>query len=195
MSFNERIGIFIDLNNVEKSLEEYNEAGLYLDYSDMVNEIAEDRCIVALRVYDGNLIGDNKNRGELHRILEDRGFELILKESHYSKERGEVIQKEVDTALVSDSVRMACMDELDTVVIVSGDLDMRPAVETVRMIGKKAEIASFPSVMSDNLSDSADRTIKLDDLHLLCFAGTCNEVLIRNLAGSMINIGGFADGE
>lgn len=52
-------------------------------------------------------------------------------------------EKEVDTTLVADILRLAAVDGFDILVLVSGDADLAPAVETVRLLGKKVFVAMW----------------------------------------------------
>jgi uncharacterized LabA/DUF88 family protein len=52
-------------------------------------------------------------------------------------------EKEVDTTMVADMLRLAAVDGFDIVVLVSGDADLAPAVENVRALGKKALVATW----------------------------------------------------
>lgn len=53
--------------------------------------------------------------------------------------------KEVDTAMVAQMVHMAATDAFDTLVLMSGDSDFGPAVETVRSLGKQVYVGSWAS--------------------------------------------------
>lgn len=52
-------------------------------------------------------------------------------------------EKEVDTTIVADILRMAAVDAFDVLVLVSGDADLAPAVEGVRSLGKIAFVATW----------------------------------------------------
>lgn len=58
-------------------------------------------------------------------------------ENRYSQE------KEVDTAMVVDMVRLAAVNAFDTMILVSGDADYSSAIETIRQLGKVVFIASW----------------------------------------------------
>jgi uncharacterized LabA/DUF88 family protein len=60
--------------------------------------------------------------------------------TRYSKE------KEVDTTMVADMLRLAAVGAFDALVLVSGDADLTPAVEGVRALGKQAFVASWSGV-------------------------------------------------
>lgn len=55
----------------------------------------------------------------------------------------EVQEKGIDVLLAIGMVRGAMEDEFDTAVLFSADTDLIPAVDTVRAIGKKAEVAAW----------------------------------------------------
>jgi uncharacterized LabA/DUF88 family protein len=52
-------------------------------------------------------------------------------------------EKEVDTTMVADMLRLAAVDAFDIAVLVSGDGDHTPAVEGVRAIGKQVYVATW----------------------------------------------------
>ena len=52
-------------------------------------------------------------------------------------------EKEVDTTIVADLVRLAATDAYATVVVVSGDADHVPGLEAVRAFGKRAYVATW----------------------------------------------------
>lgn len=52
-------------------------------------------------------------------------------------------EKEVDTTMVADILRLAAVDGFDVLVLVSGDADLAPAVDNVRALGKKVYVAAW----------------------------------------------------
>lgn len=52
-------------------------------------------------------------------------------------------EKEVDTAMVADMVRLAAVNAYDTLILVSGDADYASAVEAVRQFGKVVYVVSW----------------------------------------------------
>jgi len=53
------------------------------------------------------------------------------------------IEKEIDTTMVADMLRLAAVDAFDTLVLLSGDQDLTPAVDGVRALGKQAYVATW----------------------------------------------------
>lgn len=54
-------------------------------------------------------------------------------------------EKEVDTTMVADMLRLAAVGAFDTAVLISGDADLVPAVEGVRALGKQVYVGSWGS--------------------------------------------------
>ena len=52
-------------------------------------------------------------------------------------------EKEVDTTMVADMLRLAAVGAFDVMVLLSGDADLTPAVEGVRSLGKQAYVATW----------------------------------------------------
>ncbi|MBI2922263.1 MAG: NYN domain-containing protein [Planctomycetes bacterium] len=54
-------------------------------------------------------------------------------------------EKEVDTTMTADMLRLAAVNAFDMAVLISGDADLVPAVEGVRALGKQVYVASWGS--------------------------------------------------
>lgn len=162
-----RAAVFIDLNNVEESIQEYKEADMFLDYTRLVDVLTDGMELESAKVYD-SVPRNNPDLTALHETLESAGFDLVLKVPAPVENNMErtCCQKEVDTSLVADVVSMAYEDLYDTAVIVSGDRDMRPAAECIERIGKKAVFASCYDVMCSELR-SREGSLFIDDLYVL----------------------------
>lgn len=52
-------------------------------------------------------------------------------------------EKEVDTTMVADMLRLAAVGAFDVLVLVSGDSDHAPAIEGVRAIGRQAYVSTW----------------------------------------------------
>jgi uncharacterized LabA/DUF88 family protein len=53
------------------------------------------------------------------------------------------VEKQVDTTMVADMLRVAAVGSVDIFVLVSGDADLAPAVEGVRALGRQVYVASW----------------------------------------------------
>jgi len=81
----------------------------------------------------------------------------------YPTKFNQEFQKGIDVALVTELLRMAREDVYDTALVVSGDNDYKNAIECVKSMGKRVEVASFRSALGDDLKEVADKLIFLDD--------------------------------
>lgn len=72
-------------------------------------------------------------------------------------------EKEVDTSMVADMVRMAALSAYDIAILLSGDADYIPAIESVSTLGKESWIASWNG---SGLSDRA-RAAAIDHINLV----------------------------
>lgn len=71
-------------------------------------------------------------------------------------------EKEVDTQLVADVVRYAAVNAFDIAIILSGDSDLRPAIDAITQMGKIAYVASFGNRgLSNQLREAAFAYIDL----------------------------------
>lgn len=65
-------------------------------------------------------------------------------------------EKEVDTTMVADMLRLAAVHAFDVAVLVSGDADHAPAVEGIRMLGKQVYVATWAQMgLSSRLRKAA----------------------------------------
>lgn len=73
-------------------------------------------------------------------------------------------QKGVDIALVTELFRMAREGAYDTAIVVSGDDDFASAIDCVKAMGKRVELASFKASLGAEVKSVADKLIILDDI-------------------------------
>lgn len=156
-----RVMFFIDMRNVIKSAQTACPGPFKVDFVDMTRKLAAGRPVVGAYVFDGmNMDGS----GAVHRHLQKEGFRVRLRNSYDTENRS---QKEVDVAMAIEMVLQAERGAFDTAVVVSGDGDFVPAVETMQSFGRIVEVASFNGSRSGNLMRAADRYVNLGMLDIL----------------------------
>jgi len=74
-------------------------------------------------------------------------------------------EKNVDTQLTADLVRMAAKDEFDTAIIVSNDGDFVASVEAAKDFGKRVEIGFFRGSLSNHLDQVSDLKRRIRKSH------------------------------
>jgi len=145
---NQKIGIFIDAENVEMS--GFNYYGGRTDYKKLVGVIGGKREIIRNLYY--------KPR---HKDISDdfRRF--------WTELGGEIKQpeKNADPWLIIDAVTLA--DKLDVIVIVGGDKDYLPLIWYVKSRGCKVEVWTYKETCSQAMIDAADYFYAIDENFLI----------------------------
>ena len=98
---------------------------------------------------------DRDGQSWLRRHLEDieseggyfvRSFQRKTRTNYCPHCDGEIhytTEKEVDTSIVADMLRLAAVDAFDVAILLSGDSDLAPAVDGVRTLGKQVYVATW----------------------------------------------------
>jgi len=155
-----RVAIFIDGKNFYSGWRDMA-AGRKIDFSLLAkwlcNEVSG-TSFVAAHYYTGVEEEANElpeTQGKLNKFLSfiqnQRGFfvkrfprkQHSMKCGHCHGDLSFTREKEVDTTMVADMVRMAAMNTFDIAILLSGDADYIPAIESINMLGKQAWIASW----------------------------------------------------
>jgi uncharacterized LabA/DUF88 family protein len=161
----DRVMLFIDLQNVLRSVDPMKVEGIQLDLYHMALQLIGTRHAVGAYVFDTRLpFGMEDRLRRVHDRLRYLGFRVIAREA-YDEQRRE--QKEVDVALACEMLAHAFRDNYDVAVLVSGDRDFLPAIQHVQASGKRVEVAAFSNAASEEMKRSADRFHELDCLPLL----------------------------
>ena len=79
----------------------------------------------------------------------------------WKEQNGSIVEKGVDVLLATDLVLNAAKNKFDTAIIVSGDGDFFPAIESVQAEGIRVEVAAFQSNISKETNKACDKLIKL----------------------------------
>lgn len=141
---NQKIGIFIDAENIEMS--GYSIYNGRTNYKKLIEAIGGIRQITRIIYY----------KPEHKEITED------FKKFWY-EQGGEINQpqKNVDAWLIIDAITMA--EKLDVIVIVGGDKDYLPLIWYLKSRGCKAEVWSYPETCSQIMIDAADYFYGIDE--------------------------------
>jgi uncharacterized LabA/DUF88 family protein len=169
------IGIYIDIDNIERSLKEYNETGLYLDFQRLIVLLSKGCRLAVLKGYGGYIHSDTGRHG-IESELESIGVELVLyrcqKEIDYCKPI--IRQKEVDTAITTDVSWDLATGRINRAIIMSGDRDMRPALVRAEDEGYEVKILAVKSAISDDCYDDSDLML-IDDFEVFAVNSVAEE--------------------
>ncbi len=161
----ERIMVFIDGSNLYHVLGEV--CGRHdLNFGKFAEKVSGDRQLV--RTYYYNIRQDSERDPNV--ATEQGKFLQTMFDTPYlevrmgvSKRHGEtMVEKGVDVFMATDLVAFAFMDLYDTAIVVSGDGDFFPAIQTAKNQGKHIEVAAFDNNLSSEAGNVADAVIKLN---------------------------------
>lgn len=80
--------------------------------------------------------------------------------------RGDLVEKNLDTQLATDMVKMAALNEFDVAIIVSNDGDYVPPVQAIKkQFDKKVEVGFFKGSLSMALKKECDLSRRLRPVH------------------------------
>ena len=173
-SSEKRLAVFIDGNNFyfglrklygkEKSLKNF-------DFEKFSRFLAEKEKIVAIYYY--NALLDREHNPEKYesqkeffeRLRQIPNFHLILckllKRNITGTDKFYYIIKEDDIHMAVDIVENACDDNFDMAILVSGDGDFVPAVQSVKKKSKIVKNIYFKNSSSRNLKNFCDESLEL----------------------------------
>ncbi len=158
---NEKVEVFIDLMNVESAV-----GRNVVDYNCLVKCLAKGRQVTVIRAYD-QIKGPNPAQDRLHADLRNEKVRIVIpKGSCKNSEKQIGVDVKLATDVVTSSMRSSC----DTILIVSGDGDFIPVIDSVKESGKKVEFAAFSDYANMSLIEETDYFTYLDDLPI------CREV-------------------
>ncbi len=166
---NERLALFVDganLHGASKSL------GFDIDYKRLLNEFSKRGRLI--RAFYYTTLMENDDYSPLRPLidwLDYNGFTMVTKPSReYTDAQGRRrLKGSIDIELAVDAMEMA--DNVDHIVIFSGDGDFRRLAEALQRRGKRVSVGSTlksqPPMISDDLRRQADNFIELLTLQSL----------------------------
>src|SRR3989344_1831313 len=151
---NQRVGIFIDTQNLYHSAK--NIYGAKVNFDQVVKESLAGRFLTRAVAYVITTeSGEEKNFFE---ALEKMGIETKTKNLQVFA--GGAKKGDWDVGLALDAIKLA--PKLDAVILITGDGDFVPLVEHLKSEGCQIEVLSFGKSTSQRLVEAADDFIDLD---------------------------------
>ena len=126
--------------------------------------LMKDRDITLVRPYYYDSWDGSKEKGKFYDDLQAMGYDLQGIVSREPSEGGSHRQKGVDIKVAVDLVHFADATPVDVIVLCSGDMDFKPAVEVAKYSLKRVIVACFEHSGSEELIRSADGLIDLTPL-------------------------------
>ncbi len=155
----QRVGVFVDVQNMFYSAKRMHNSKL--NFSKLMQRAVRGRQLIRAICYTV----DNPD-------IDQTGFVDMLKRNGYEVKKKELrvrsdgsSKADWDMGMAIDAVTLA--DKLDIIVLVSGDGDFTDLVYHLRSKGVLIEAISFPGSTNDDLVQSVDLYIPVDDQLLI----------------------------
>ncbi len=156
----EKVALFIDVQNIYYTVrQKYN---CQFDYHVLWRLISAKRTITKAIAYATDK-GDER-QAKFQNVLRRLGFEVKLKP--YIQRQDGSTKGDWDVGIALDMVRYA--QEVDVVILASGDGDFSSVVDQIRADDKKrVEVYGVPSLTALGLIQSADHYYPIEDEFLI----------------------------
>ncbi len=155
---NQRIGVFVDVQNLYHSAKNLHHARV--NYKELLRNLAAGRQMIRAMAY---VVKSDTAVGEasFFEALENAGLELRTKDLQIYADG--LKKADWDVGMAVDAIRMSSF--LDVIILVTGDGDFVPLVEYLKWgAGRLVEVAAFSRTTSSKLKDAADQFVNIDDI-------------------------------
>ncbi|MBM3234735.1 NYN domain-containing protein [Candidatus Poribacteria bacterium] len=143
-----RVGVFVDVQNMFYAAKDRYNARL--DYIKLLDMIVGDRMVVAATAYVVQM--PEVDQTAFISFLEHNGYYVKSKELRMRLDGS--AKGDWDMGIAIDIISM--LDDLDVVILASGDGDFCALVEMVKEKGCRVEVVAFPHNTSVDLQQAAD---------------------------------------
>ena len=171
------VGVFVDVSNLFYSAKS---AGVEVNYCRLLELTVAGRDLIRASAYTG-VDPENPNQRKFIDFLRSNGYKVICKDIH--KYEGGRIKANLDIEIAVDIMLLS--ENLDVVVLVSGDGDFVRLVEAIQMRGVRCEVVGFGISTSNELIEAADQFTEIGSLQgIFRNAPSGPGVQIRGLQGA-----------
>jgi uncharacterized LabA/DUF88 family protein len=150
------VGVFVDVSNLFYSAKS---AGVEVNYCRLLELTVAGRDLIRASAYTG-VDPENPNQRKFIDFLRSNGYKVICKDIH--KYEGGRIKANLDIEIAVDIMLLS--ENLDVVVLVSGDGDFVRLVEAIQMRGIRCEVVGFGISTSNELIEAADHFTEISSL-------------------------------
>ena len=151
----QRVGVFIDIQNLYHSAK--NLYGKRVNFKNLLPQAVAERKLVRAIAYTAR--ADEPGEESFFDALAKANIEARIKELQVYPDGTK--KGDWDVGLAVDAIRLS--NNLDTVVLVSGDGDFVPLIEYLKALGKQVEVMAFGRTTSTKIKEIADEFIDLDE--------------------------------
>lgn len=147
-----RVGIFVDVQNMFYAAREKNAR---LDFEALLAAASEDRQVVRAVAY---LVETKEiDQTAFIHLLQMKAYEVKRKPLRIRQDRSAKGNWDLEMALDA----MTTAEQLDVVVLVTGDGDFVPLVRQLKLRGLRVEVYGFPRSTAPDLREAADRFVPI----------------------------------
>lgn len=150
------VGVFVDVSNLFYSAKS---ASVEVNYCRLLEHAISGRDLIRACAYTG-VDPDNPNQRRFIDFLRANRYKVVCKDIH--KYEGGRIKANLDIEMAVDIMLLS--ENLDVVVIVSGDGDFVRLLEAVQLKGVRCEVISFGISTSNELIEAADQFTEIGSL-------------------------------
>ena len=144
--------IFIDNSNIFHSFQSLN---FQCDYHQLKEIIIGNRNLVEANLYTGIMYPVREKDKDWFSSLNKMGYNVKTRAIKVAP-NGKKTEKRIDVLMAVDIISSAFEQNVDTIIIVSGDSDFVPVVKKLKDLNKKVEVWSFKKNLSHQLKDLLD---------------------------------------
>lgn len=155
---NQRVGIFIDVQNLYHSAKNIYHGRV--NYPELIKHLVAGRQLIRSMAY---VVKSESALGEasFFEALENAGMELRMKDLQIYPDGTK--KADWDIGMAVDALRMSSF--LDVIILVTGDGDFLPLVDYLKWgVGRLVEVASFKRSTSAKMQENADLFINLEEI-------------------------------
>ena len=153
----DRLMIFIDYSNLFHSCKDL---GIKLDIEKFLKVVSRGKKLI--RPYLFGTEAQNEGQKSFYDVARYLGYTIVLKELK-SDGRGKFFEKGVDIAMTTYFLKHGYNNTYDIALLVTGDKDYITAIEAVKEMGKRVEVAGFRHATAKELQLAVDEYIPLDN--------------------------------
>jgi uncharacterized LabA/DUF88 family protein len=169
----QRVMCFIDSSNLFSHLRDAFGSGKYRQERLCEMLAGPERTLVGWRFYAAMLPVPESDRQTSRYEAQRRFFDLIRSQPRATLVLGRFLvegepphqrlrEKGVDVRIALDMVWLAARDDFDAAILMSGDEDLVPAVEAVRELEKRVEVALPAGAQAYHLKAAADADVTIE---------------------------------
>ncbi|MEI6046336.1 MAG: NYN domain-containing protein [Chloroflexota bacterium] len=164
----QNVGVFVDVSNLFYSAKS---AGVEVNYCRLLDYATASRDLIRACAYTG-IDPENNSQKKFIDFLSANGYKVVCKDIHkYDTGR---IKANLDIEIAVDMMLIA--QNLDVVVLVSGDGDFARLVRAIQDKGVRFELISFGISTSNELINLVDRFTEISTITDIFRNGGCHGI-------------------